>query len=201
MPRSAIRTATAGCSRRSSCACPDAWTPNATTFTSSTDLATALRRAAAAHGEHEKRTGGSTMRTGRTGTPSTSSRSRPASSCRHEQRPRRPTLSAFGKDRLAACRRTPRRSSAQHSSWSPYHDPIFDAIVIGAGQAGPSLAGRLTAAGMKVALIERNLFGGTCVNTGCMPTKTLGRQRLCGPSGPAGRRVWDRDRESDQAST
>ena len=50
---------------------------------------------------------------------------------------------------------------------------FFDAIVIGAGQAGPSLAGRLTAAGMKVALVERNLFGGTCVNTGCMPTKTL----------------------------
>ena len=49
----------------------------------------------------------------------------------------------------------------------------FDAIVIGAGQAGPSLAGRLTAAGMKVALVERKLFGGTCVNTGCMPTKTL----------------------------
>ena len=49
----------------------------------------------------------------------------------------------------------------------------FDAIIIGAGQAGPSLAGRLTGAGMKVALVERKLFGGTCVNTGCMPTKTL----------------------------
>jgi pyruvate/2-oxoglutarate dehydrogenase complex dihydrolipoamide dehydrogenase (E3) component len=49
----------------------------------------------------------------------------------------------------------------------------FDAIVIGAGQAGPPLAGRLTQAGMKVALIERKLFGGTCVNTGCIPTKTL----------------------------
>lgn len=49
----------------------------------------------------------------------------------------------------------------------------FDAIIIGAGQAGPSLAGRLTQSGMKVALIERKLFGGTCVNTGCMPTKTL----------------------------
>ncbi|HEY5754794.1 MAG TPA: FAD-containing oxidoreductase [Steroidobacter sp.] len=49
----------------------------------------------------------------------------------------------------------------------------FDAIVIGAGQAGPSLAGRLTQAGQKVALIERKLFGGTCVNTGCMPTKTM----------------------------
>ena len=49
----------------------------------------------------------------------------------------------------------------------------FDAIIIGAGQAGPSLAGRLTAAGMTVAFIERQLFGGTCVNTGCMPTKTL----------------------------
>jgi pyruvate/2-oxoglutarate dehydrogenase complex dihydrolipoamide dehydrogenase (E3) component len=49
----------------------------------------------------------------------------------------------------------------------------FDAIIIGAGQAGPSLAGRLTQAGMSVALIERKFFGGTCVNTGCMPTKTL----------------------------
>jgi pyruvate/2-oxoglutarate dehydrogenase complex dihydrolipoamide dehydrogenase (E3) component len=49
----------------------------------------------------------------------------------------------------------------------------FDAIIIGAGQAGPSLAARLTAAGMSVAVIERHLFGGTCVNTGCMPTKTL----------------------------
>ncbi|HTU10881.1 MAG TPA: FAD-containing oxidoreductase [Allosphingosinicella sp.] len=49
----------------------------------------------------------------------------------------------------------------------------FDAIIVGAGQAGPSLAGRLTAAGMNVALIERHLVGGTCVNTGCMPTKTL----------------------------
>jgi pyruvate/2-oxoglutarate dehydrogenase complex dihydrolipoamide dehydrogenase (E3) component len=49
----------------------------------------------------------------------------------------------------------------------------FDAIVIGAGQAGPSLAGCLTAAGMSVALIERKLIGGTCVNTGCTPTKTL----------------------------
>jgi pyruvate/2-oxoglutarate dehydrogenase complex dihydrolipoamide dehydrogenase (E3) component len=49
----------------------------------------------------------------------------------------------------------------------------FDAIIIGAGQAGPSLAGRLTAAGQTVALVERKLLGGTCVNTGCMPTKTL----------------------------
>ena len=49
----------------------------------------------------------------------------------------------------------------------------FDALIIGAGQAGPPLAGRLTAAGMKVALVERHLIGGTCVNTGCMPTKTL----------------------------
>jgi pyruvate/2-oxoglutarate dehydrogenase complex dihydrolipoamide dehydrogenase (E3) component len=49
----------------------------------------------------------------------------------------------------------------------------FDAIIIGAGQAGPSLANRLVGAGMNVAVIERHLFGGTCVNTGCMPTKTL----------------------------
>lgn len=49
----------------------------------------------------------------------------------------------------------------------------FDAIIIGAGQAGPSLAGRLTAAGKKVVIIERKLVGGTCVNTGCMPTKAM----------------------------
>ena len=49
----------------------------------------------------------------------------------------------------------------------------YDAIIVGAGQAGPPLAGRLTAAGMRVALVERKLIGGTCVNTGCMPTKTL----------------------------
>ncbi len=49
----------------------------------------------------------------------------------------------------------------------------YDAVIIGAGQAGPSLAGRLTAVGQTVALIERNLFGGTCVNTGCVPTKML----------------------------
>jgi pyruvate/2-oxoglutarate dehydrogenase complex dihydrolipoamide dehydrogenase (E3) component len=49
----------------------------------------------------------------------------------------------------------------------------FDAIVIGAGQAGPPLTGRLTASGLTVAMIERGKFGGTCVNTGCMPTKTL----------------------------
>jgi pyruvate/2-oxoglutarate dehydrogenase complex dihydrolipoamide dehydrogenase (E3) component len=51
--------------------------------------------------------------------------------------------------------------------------PKFDAIIIGTGQAGPSLARRLVAAGQNVAIIERKLFGGTCVNTGCTPTKTL----------------------------
>jgi pyruvate/2-oxoglutarate dehydrogenase complex dihydrolipoamide dehydrogenase (E3) component len=49
----------------------------------------------------------------------------------------------------------------------------FDAIVVGAGQAGPPLVGRLTAAGHSVAMVERKLIGGTCVNTGCIPTKTL----------------------------
>jgi pyruvate/2-oxoglutarate dehydrogenase complex dihydrolipoamide dehydrogenase (E3) component len=49
----------------------------------------------------------------------------------------------------------------------------YDAIIIGTGQSGPSLARRLVAAGQKVAVIERKLFGGTCVNTGCTPTKTL----------------------------
>ncbi len=51
--------------------------------------------------------------------------------------------------------------------------PEFDAIIIGTGQAGPSLAHRLAAAGQRVAIVERHRFGGTCVNTGCTPTKTL----------------------------
>ena len=51
--------------------------------------------------------------------------------------------------------------------------PNYDAIIIGTGQSGPALARRLVAAGRKVAIIERKLFGGTCVNTGCTPTKTL----------------------------
>ncbi len=49
----------------------------------------------------------------------------------------------------------------------------FDAIIIGTGQAGPFLAVRLAQAGMKVAVIERGLFGGTCINTGCIPTKAM----------------------------
>lgn len=49
----------------------------------------------------------------------------------------------------------------------------FDDVIVGCGQAGPSLAVRLAKAGRKVAVIERKLFGGTCVNTGCTPTKTM----------------------------
>jgi pyruvate/2-oxoglutarate dehydrogenase complex dihydrolipoamide dehydrogenase (E3) component len=49
----------------------------------------------------------------------------------------------------------------------------YDAIIIGTGQAGPHLADRLIGAGQKVAIVERKLFGGTCVNTGCIPTKTM----------------------------
>jgi pyruvate/2-oxoglutarate dehydrogenase complex dihydrolipoamide dehydrogenase (E3) component len=49
----------------------------------------------------------------------------------------------------------------------------YDAIIIGTAQACPFLAQRLAGAGMKVAIIERKLFGGTCVNTGCVPTKTM----------------------------
>jgi pyruvate/2-oxoglutarate dehydrogenase complex dihydrolipoamide dehydrogenase (E3) component len=49
----------------------------------------------------------------------------------------------------------------------------FDALIIGAGQAGPTLASRLAGSGMKVAVVERRYFGGTCVNNGCTPTKTM----------------------------
>src|SRR4051794_9186381 len=49
----------------------------------------------------------------------------------------------------------------------------LDAIIVGAGQAGPPLAARLAQGGMTTCIIERGLFGGTCVNTGCTPTKSL----------------------------
>ena len=53
------------------------------------------------------------------------------------------------------------------------HGKHFDAIIIGTGQAGPSMAARFAGAGKTVAIIERHKFGGTCLNTGCTPTKTL----------------------------
>ena len=49
----------------------------------------------------------------------------------------------------------------------------YDAIIIGTGQSGPALAADLADAGKRVGIIERGQFGGTCVNTGCIPTKTL----------------------------
>lgn len=50
---------------------------------------------------------------------------------------------------------------------------VFDSIIVGTGQAGPALAARLTQSGRRVAIVERKLFGGTCVNSGCIPTKAL----------------------------
>lgn len=52
-------------------------------------------------------------------------------------------------------------------------DIQYDSIIIGTGQAGPSLAARLAREGQRVAVLERKLFGGTCVNTGCIPTKAM----------------------------
>ena len=49
----------------------------------------------------------------------------------------------------------------------------FDAIIVGAGQAGPAIAARCSKEGLRTAVIERGAFGGTCVNVGCVPTKTL----------------------------
>ena len=64
-----------------------------------------------------------------------------------------------------------------------------DAIIVGAGQAGPPLAGRLTDAGHTVAAMERKLIGGRCVNTGCIPTKTVMACAHAPALGPARRRV------------
>ena len=61
----------------------------------------------------------------------------------------------------------------------------FDAIIIGTGQAGPPLAKRLSSSGMSVAIVERHLFGGTCVNTGCIPTKAMVASAYAARVGPA----------------
>ena len=50
---------------------------------------------------------------------------------------------------------------------------VYDAVVIGTGQAGPPLAARAAEQGWRVAIVERHLLGGTCVNAGCIPTKAL----------------------------
>ncbi len=75
----------------------------------------------------------------------------------------------------------------------------YDAIIIGTGQAGPSLAVRLAGARMKVAIIERKRFGGTCVN--CQhrlhPDEDAGRKRSCSAYRAAGGRVWRDDRKLD----
>jgi pyruvate/2-oxoglutarate dehydrogenase complex dihydrolipoamide dehydrogenase (E3) component len=68
---------------------------------------------------------------------------------------------------------TRRRGGPARAEQRSLATKTYDAIIIGTGQAGPFLAQRLAGAGMKVAIIERKLFGGTCVNTGCVPTKTM----------------------------
>ena len=72
----------------------------------------------------------------------------------------------------------------------------YDAIIIGTGQAGPPLARRLAGSGMKVAIIERGRFGGTCINTGCTPTKTLVASAYAVPLAPRSRlRIQHRRRQ------
>ena len=77
----------------------------------------------------------------------------------------------------------------------------YDAIIIGTGQAGPPLARRLAGAGMKVAIIERDRFGGTCVNTGCMPTKTMVASAYAAHMARARRRVRRQHRRRASRST
>src|SRR5262245_65921503 len=74
---------------------------------------------------------------------------------------------------VAVARATPEHLQINHAHQQEDGMTTFDAIIIGTGQAGPALARRMAGAGMRVAVIERGRFGGTCVNTGCTPTKTL----------------------------
>ena len=74
---------------------------------------------------------------------------------------------------IAPSRRRSRNLRRDPDCFSIPMTSTFDAVIIGTGQAGPFLAQRLATAGMKVAIVERKLFGGTCVNTGCIPTKAM----------------------------
>ena len=94
----------------------------------------------------------------------------------------RPLRNTTGRDgtprtswRVKMGRRPKKRPRRASFTSKVYADRMkhFDAIIIGTGQAGPPLAARFSAAGKTVAIIERQKFGGTCVNTGCIPTKTM----------------------------
>ena len=74
----------------------------------------------------------------------------------------------------------------------------FDAIIIGTGQAGPALAVRLAASGRKTAILERKRVGGTCVNVGCIPTKTLIASARAAHVARRGRGLRRRDRRADR---
>jgi pyruvate/2-oxoglutarate dehydrogenase complex dihydrolipoamide dehydrogenase (E3) component len=69
-------------------------------------------------------------------------------------------------------------------------DTQYDAIVIGAGQAGVPLSQALAGAGMRTALVEREHVGGTCINEGCTPTKTMVASGASGVSGQARSGLW-----------
>ena len=66
-----------------------------------------------------------------------------------------------------------RLSRKRASVWAAMQSETFDALIVGAGQAGPAIAARCSREGLRTALIERGAYGGTCVNNGCIPTKTL----------------------------
>ena len=70
----------------------------------------------------------------------------------------------------------------------------FDAIIVGTGQAGVPLAHRLAGAKMRVAIVERGKFGGTCVNTGCIPTKAMAASAYAAAHGATGSRIRDQRR-------
>src|SRR6266851_2912620 len=97
-----------------------------------------------------------------------SPRSRPRNSSRSRKWPSSPCSSP-----ATPRRRSPARCCRSTAAGRQMIPERLDAIVIGAGQAAPALCARLDKEGLKTALIERKLLGGTCVNNGCIPTKTL----------------------------
>ena len=77
----------------------------------------------------------------------------------------------------------------------------FDAIIVGTGQAGPALAARLSGAGMKVAVVEKHKFGGTCVNNGCTPTKAMVASAYAAHVARRAARLWRAGAGEHRAST
>ncbi len=136
------------------------------------------RQHLAVPGDHNPVAGTWTQQSGRRNADGAFARGRAASWRVRTDRSEAPLVGLVRGLHRCAPRRQDSRRGRQRGQAPHRRGPLtamkqFDAIIIGTGQAGPSLAARFSTAGKTVAIIERHKFGGTCVNTGCIPTKTM----------------------------